>query len=78
MSGTFNSIHDIESSIQLDPIDEPGNKYAVPQKLRSDLFLKVPQFGYEMTSIRECVVHNKPSHQATTYYLLEKDHERIC
>ena len=60
------------------PIVEPNNKYAVPFVARSDLFYKVSRFGYTKQSIEKSIVNNLPNHQATTYYLLEKNHEKIC
>ena len=57
---------------------EAENKYSKPYTLRKDLCQMVQKFGYELQSVIDSIVNNTPSHQATTYYLLEKDHECIC
>lgn len=59
-------------------LDPEPNHYAIPYVVRSDLIFKVSRFGYKRKDITKNIVNNLASHQATTYYLLEKDHEHIC
>ena len=57
---------------------EPNNKYAQPIYYRDELVGQVKTFGYNARDVWKCILENSATHQATTYYLLEKDHERIC
>lgn len=60
-----------------EPVIERNNKYAQPFVLRADLIYRVTQFGYKQDDIMESMIENKATHDAATYYLLEKDHDHI-
>lgn len=59
------------------PVQDYDNPYDVPFVIRSDLIYLVHKFGYPLKAIFNSIVRNESSHMATTYYLYEKDHERI-
>lgn len=67
-----------EELVEREPIIEPNNKFAEAITVRTDLLLRVERFGYKVDDIEKSIVSNLANHQATTYYLLEQDHERIC
>lgn len=56
---------------------EEKNPYSAPFVIRGDLIFLVTRFGYKEEDILDSIINNKPTHQAVTYYLLEKDHEQI-
>lgn len=61
----------------IEQMREEKNPYSAPFVIRGDLIFLVTRFGYKEEDILDSIINNKPTHQAVTYYLLEKDHEQI-
>ena len=53
-------------------------KYCPPFVINGYNAYKVYRLGYPWYEIKDSLQHNKANHCATTYYLLDTDHKRIC